>query len=45
MPNLASLRARVQVLRLYPAIPIFPREALEDDMLPSGDHVLAGAAH
>ena len=32
-----------QVLRLYPAIPIFPREALADDMLPSGDRVQAGA--
>lgn len=33
----------VQVLRLYPAIPIFPREALAEDVLPSGDRVLAGA--
>lgn len=31
-----------EVLRLYPAIPIFPREALADDQLPSGDRVCAG---
>lgn len=32
----------LQVLRLHPAIPVTPREAAADDILPSGDRVLAG---
>jgi hypothetical protein len=31
-----------EVLRLYPAIPVFPREAAADDVLPSGHPVSAG---
>lgn len=31
-----------QVLRLYPAIPIFPRQAAEADTLPSGHRILKG---
>lgn len=33
-----------EVLRLYPAIPMFPREASCDDILPTGHRVDAGAA-
>ncbi len=29
-------------MRLYPAIPVFPREAARDDVLPSGHPVAAG---
>lgn len=36
-------RAVREVLRLYPAIPIFPREAAARDRLPSGHRVDAGA--
>jgi cytochrome P450 len=32
-----------EVLRLYPAIPMFPREASMDDILPTGHRVDAGA--
>ena len=32
-----------EVLRLYPAIPMFPREASVDDVLPTGHRVDAGA--
>jgi len=43
LEELPYLRAVVkEVLRLYPAIPIFPREAMDADVLPSGDRVLAG---
>lgn len=31
-----------EVLRLYPAIPMFPREATTDDILPTGHRVDAG---
>ncbi|GLC47259.1 hypothetical protein PLESTB_001835900 [Pleodorina starrii] len=31
-----------EVMRLYPAIPVFPREALRDDELPSGHVINAG---
>lgn len=31
-----------EVLRLYPAIPIFPRQAAEADTLPSGHRILKG---
>lgn len=40
LPYLAAVVS--EVLRLYPPIPIFPREALVDDVLPSGDAVLSG---
>jgi hypothetical protein len=33
-----------EVLRLYPAIPVFPREAAADDVLPTGHPVSAGEA-
>ena len=43
----ARLRCTVpillQVLRLYPAIPVFPRQAEADDVLPSGHKIRAGA--
>ncbi len=32
-----------EVMRLYPAIPVFPREAMADDVLPTGHAVSAGA--
>jgi cytochrome P450 len=32
-----------EVLRLYPAIPVFPREAAADDVLASGHPVSKGA--
>ncbi|GFR44797.1 hypothetical protein Agub_g6132, partial [Astrephomene gubernaculifera] len=31
-----------EVMRLYPAIPVFPREALREDVLPSGHAINAG---
>ncbi|GIL57872.1 hypothetical protein Vafri_13130 [Volvox africanus] len=31
-----------EVMRLYPAIPVFPREALQGDVLPSGHAINAG---
>lgn len=31
-----------ETMRLYPAIPVFPREAKEDDVLPTGHPVKAG---
>lgn len=31
-----------EVMRLYPAIPVFPREAMADDVLPTGHAVSAG---
>lgn len=33
-----------EVLRLYPAIPVFPREAVADDTLPSGHPISRGRA-
>lgn len=33
-----------EALRLYPAIPVFPREARTADVLPSGHVVKAGAS-
>jgi len=33
-----------EVLRLYPAIPVFPREAMADDTLPSGHPISRGRA-
>ena len=38
-----TTQAVKEVLRLYPAIPIFPREAAAADRLPSGHRVDAGA--
>ena len=37
-----TTQAVKEVLRLYPAIPIFPREAAAADRLPSGHRVEAG---
>ena len=37
-----TTQAVKEVLRLYPAIPIFPREAASADRLPSGHRVDAG---
>jgi cytochrome P450 len=31
-----------EVLRLYPAIPLFPREVEKDDVLPTGHKIPAG---
>eukprot|EP00775_Hariotina_reticulata_P002129 gene2129-2448_t len=43
LDNLPYLQACVkEVLRLYPAIPVFPREAAADDTLPSGHPISKG---
>ena len=46
LENLVYLKQVVkEVLRLYPAIPMFPREASTDDILPTGHRVDAGKHH
>ena len=40
--HLLCLQAVKEVLRMYPPIPLFPRTAAEDDVLPSGHRVQAG---
>ncbi|EFJ41317.1 cytochrome P450 [Volvox carteri f. nagariensis] len=43
LERLPYLQACVkECMRLYPAIPVFPRETLSDDVLPSGHAVSAG---
>ena len=43
LERLPYLQACVkEVLRLYPAIPVFPREAKEADVLPTGHPVNPG---
>jgi len=43
LENMPYLQAAIkEVLRLYPAIPVFPREAAEDDQLPTGHPVSQG---
>lgn len=42
MPYLSAVVK--EVLRLYPAIPVFPRQAAAEDRLPSGHRVRKGGA-